>query len=221
MAVDAHDMALVHRVFRREFHDLPALIATVRAGDTARAKVVGDHLQFLVDALHHHHAAEDELGWPPLLGRVPEHTAVIERMAVEHAHIAEAVTRTQPLLTEWRARADPAVADELSSCVAELTTRVGEHLDDEERNAVPIIENHLTPDEWQAALKRGAAFLSSHPWLGIVLGGLVLDYAAPDERQKFLAGVPLPQRMLVRLFSARITAAYRRRLYDTPNRRSR
>lgn len=92
-------------------------------------------------------------------------------------------------MAQWRASADPAVADKLSSCVAELTTLVVEHLDDEERNAVPIIENHLTSDEWQAALKRGAAFLSSHPRLGIVLGGLVLDYAAPDECRKFLAGV--------------------------------
>jgi hypothetical protein len=217
MAVDAQDMALVHRVFRREFHDLPALIAAVPAGDTARAKVVGNHLQFMVDALHHHHAAEDKLGWPVLLGRVPEHAAVIERMAGEHVRIAEAVTRTQSLLAQWQAQGDQAVADELSSCVAELTTLVVEHLDDEERNAVPIIENHLTPDEWQAAINRGAAFLSSHPRLGIVLGGLVLDYAAPDERQKFLAGVPLPQRMLVRLLSARVTAAYRRRLYDTAN----
>lgn len=216
MAVDAHDMALVHRVFRREFHDLPALIEAVPAGKSARAKVVGDHLQFMVDALHHHHAAEDELGWPPLLDRVPEHSAVIQRMAGEHTRIAEAVTRAESVLTEWRASADPAVGDQLSSCVAELTTLVVEHLDDEEQNAVPIIENHLTPDEWQAALKRGAAFLSSHPRLGIVLGGLVLDYAAPDERRKFLAGVPVPQRMLLRLLSARMTAAYRRRLYDTP-----
>jgi hypothetical protein len=138
-------------------------------------------------------------------------------MAGDHVRIAEAVTRTQSLLAQWQAQGDQAVADELSSCVAELTTLVVEHLDDEERNAVPIIENHLTPDEWQAAINRGAAFLSSHPRLGIVLGGLVLDYAAPDERRKFLAGVPLPQRMLVRLLSARVTAAYRRRLYDTAN----
>ena len=135
---------------------------------------------------------------------------VIERMAGEHARIAEAVTRTESVLVEWQTSADPAVADQLASCVAELTARVVEHLDDEERNAVPIIENHLTPDEWQAALKRGAAFLSSNPRLGLVLGGLVLDYAAPDEQRKFLAGVPLPQRMLLKLFSARMTAAYRR-----------
>ena len=61
MSIDAVDMMVVHRVFRREFQDMPGLIAAVAAGDTARAKVVGDHVKFMVDALHRHHAAEDEL----------------------------------------------------------------------------------------------------------------------------------------------------------------
>ena len=81
---------------------------------------------------------------------------------------------------------------------------------------MPIIEEHLTPDEWKAATKRGAAFLNSHPRLGIVLGGLVLDYASPDEGRKFLSGVPLPPRLMVKLFGKRMTASYRRKLYALP-----
>ena len=71
MSIDALDMLVVHRVFRREFHDMSGLIAGVAAGDTARAKVVGEHLRFMLAALHHHHAAEDELVWPKLHSRVP------------------------------------------------------------------------------------------------------------------------------------------------------
>jgi hypothetical protein len=91
-------------------------------------------------------------------------------------------TRAESVLSTWAATADPAVTDQLSTCIAELTTLVVGHLDDEERNAVPIIEEHLTHDEWQAGVKLGASFLNTHPRLGIVLGGLVLDYASPDER---------------------------------------
>jgi len=58
MPIDALDMTHVQRVLRREFHDIPELIAAVPAGEAARAKVVGDHVTFMVDALHHHHAAE-------------------------------------------------------------------------------------------------------------------------------------------------------------------
>ena len=213
MPIDAQDMTLVHRVFRREFNDIPGLIAAVPAGDTARAKVVADHLSFMVDGLHHHHAAEDELVWPKLLARAPAQQVEIRRMEEHHAGIAAAIGRVQSDLSAWNTTADRSACDRLLAAVAELSRLLVQHLDDEERNAVPLIEEHLTEDEWQEATKRGASFLSSHQRLGIVLGGLVLDYASPDEGRKFLAGVPMPQRLLIRLLRPRMTASYRRRLY--------
>ena len=194
MAVDASDMRLVHRVFRREFHDLPRLIADVPNGDTTRAKVVAAHLIFMVDALHHHHAAEDDLAWPVLLVRAPTQRAGILRMETQHGGIANAISRVQSDLSAWTKTADPPSRDRLRAAADELSRRVVEHLDDEEQNGVPLIEEHLTAREWQAAIKRGAAFLWSHPRLAIVLGGLIVDYASPEERASFVAGVPQPQR---------------------------
>ena len=51
MPSDAVDMLVVHRVFRREFHDMPRLISAVLTRDTARAKIVADHVTFMVAAL--------------------------------------------------------------------------------------------------------------------------------------------------------------------------
>ena len=215
MPIDALDMTLVHRVFRREFNDLRGLIANVPVGDTGRAKVVGDHLQFMVDGLHHHHAAEDDLAWPVLLARAPERQLEIRRLESQHAGIGAVTADVQSDLSAWRKAADPSARDRLLASVTELAQLVVEHLDDEERNGVPIIEQHLTQQEWQAAIKRGASFLSSHPRLGIVLGGLVLDNASPAEGRKFLSGVSIPQRILLKLLSTRMTATYRRRLYGT------
>ena len=213
MPIDALDMKLVHRVFRREFDGMPQLIADVPAGDRARAKVVGAHLTFIVGALHHHQCAEDDLVWPRLQARVPAREADIARMEAQHARIAAAVQCVHADLATWVDSPDPSAGERLLAAVAELGRLVVEHLDDEELNGVPLIQEHLTDGEWQAAVKRGVSFLSSHPRLGIVLGGLVLDYATSDERRIFMAGVPLPQRVLVRLLSPRMTASYRRRLY--------
>jgi hemerythrin-like domain-containing protein len=215
MATDAADMFLVHRVFRREFEDFPRLIADVRAGDVARAKVVGAHLHFMIDALHHHHKSEDELAWAVLKTRVPDRRNDIERMESQHGGIDDAVNRVQSDLSVWTTVVDEPTRDRLLGSVSDLSRQLVQHLDDEERNAVPIIEEHLTHDEWKAAIKRGSAFLNTHPRLGIVLGGLVLDYATPDERPKFLSGVPLPARLMVMLLGPRMTASYRRRLHAT------
>ena len=79
---------------------------------------------------------------------------------------------------------------------------------------MPLIEEHLTQQEWAATVKQAASFISARNLrLGIVLGGLVLDGASDDERRKILAGAPIPQRLVVQLFARRSLAAYRRRLY--------
>jgi hemerythrin-like domain-containing protein len=213
MPINALDMRLVHRVFRREFAAIPRLIADVPAGDSARAKVVGDHLTFMLDALHNHHAAEDEMVWPLLHNRVPGRADDIERMENQHSDIVAAVERVSANLSEWVGSPGGPTADRLLEAVGELGAVVVEHLDDEELTAVPIIQEHLSQDEWDATVKRATAFLTSHPRLAIVQGGLVLDYASADERQTFMSGVPLVPRLLLRFLSPRMTASYRRRLY--------
>jgi hemerythrin-like domain-containing protein len=213
MSTTALDMRLVPRVFRREFANIPGLIAGVPAGDTARAKVVGRHVAFIMEALHNHHVAEDELVWPLLQVRVSASVADIHRMAEQHARIAATVSRVHADLSKWVESPDRSATEQLLAGIDELGAVVVEHLDDEELNAVPLIEEHITRSEWQATVKRAAAFLKSHPRLAIVQGGLVLDYASTDERRTFLAGVPLPSRLLMRLLSPRMTVSYRRRLY--------
>jgi hemerythrin-like domain-containing protein len=214
MPSDAVDMLVVHRAFRREFHQMPGLISAVLAHDTARAKVVADHVKFMVAALHHHHAAEDDLVWPKLRSRAPAYEADVERMSEEHTEIAAAADHVTGLLPTWTRSAESALTEQLSAASGKLSACVDRHLDDEERNAVPLIEEHLTQQEWAATVKQAASFISARNLrLGIVLGGLVLDRASGDERRKILSGAPIPQRLVVRLFARRSLAAYRRRLY--------
>jgi hemerythrin-like domain-containing protein len=218
MPTDAGDMFVVHRVFRGEFRALPALISAVPAGDTNRAKVVGDHMRFMMAALHHHHAAEDEMVWPKLRSRAPDNGADLQRMIDEHAEIAATVDRIESLLPAWSESADPKQTREIAAAASQLSVSVDRHLDDEEKTAVPVIEKHLLQQEWAAAIKQAASFVSLRNLrLGIVLGGLVLDAASEEEWRKILAGTPLPQRLVVQLFGARTAATYRRKLHAFPN----
>jgi iron-sulfur cluster repair protein YtfE (RIC family) len=218
MSANAADMLVAHRVFRQEFADLPALIAAVPCGDVARAKVVGDHVTFMVAALHHHHAAEDDLVWPKIRARSPACAADVARMVDEHGEIAGCIERVESVLRGWAESAEPFKTEQLSASASDLADALDRHLDDEERNAVPLIEAHLTQKEWAAAIKRAASFISVRNLrLGVVLGGMVLDCASPAERQMILDGAPLPQRVVVQLFGARAAASYRRRLHGSPS----
>lgn len=213
MPVNALDMLLVHRVFRRELGELAWLIDSVQPGENSRARIVGRHLKLMTDALRHHHMAEDELVWPIVSARALDRRSDIERMEGQHGQIATVLDEVQADRVAWTKFVQRSTTERLRGSFAQLSEQVLAHLDDEERDALPVIVQHLTPEEWGAAVKRGASFLTTHPRLGTVLGGLVLDYASPEERRSFLAGVPLPQRVLVKSLGSRSLSAYRKKLY--------
>jgi len=214
MVCDAFDMEIIHRVFRTELHNAPGLVRDIKAGDCKRSAIVGDHLNFIVAGLHSHHAAEDELIWPKLRARSPAHAAEITRMEGQHRDIAEGVATMRHVVASWAASADPRLAEQVIPAVANLSAVLDEHLADEELNIVPLINAHITSDEWQETHARAAKFLSwKNLRLGLVLGGYVLDAASADEGQRIMSNVPWPKRKLVQLLARPAFASYRRKIY--------
>lgn len=218
MPTDAFDMAIAHRVFRNELHAIPGLVRGVAGGDTAHSAVVAAHLDLVSAALHHHHAAEDELIWPKLRARAPASIDAVTRMERAHRSISEADATIKPILTSWARSADARLAAQLAEAVTELSTRVDEHLADEERNIVPLINEHITDEEWHQCSARGAEFASrKNLRLGLVLGGLTFDASTAGEARRILAHIPLPQRIPIRLLARRTLRRYRAELHGPPD----
>jgi hemerythrin-like domain-containing protein len=199
---------LVHRVFRREFRILPALIRAVPPGDTARAETIGSHLANVAGALHHHHEAEDELLWPVMLDRVGLRADLVHRMEAQHERLAGLLTRIDDLTARWRAHAAADVRDELADVLAQASGALDEHLGDEERELLPLVSEHVTPAEWNALNERGREAIPKNK-LALVFVGAILEEASPRERKMFLAQLPGPARLLWRLFGPRIYAKSR------------
>lgn len=211
--IDTVEMLVVHRVFRRELRNAPELIGGVRAGDTVRSVLIADHLGYIVAGLHHHHAAEDELLWPRLHARVPGSDLVVQQMEHEHGVIDELVEKVEALRTRWGESADPQLARQLVAATEDLSAGVDAHLANEEQDLLPLISAHITTQEWKEIVDRGAEFLPKNK-MALVFVGLVQQDATPDERRKFLAGIPLAPRLLWKLFGQRTFNAYRDKLYS-------
>jgi iron-sulfur cluster repair protein YtfE (RIC family) len=96
-------MVVIHRIFRRGFPSLADLVRRIPAHDTAWAGAVAAHAEFLLNGLHHHHTAEDELLWPRLLERTQPDALLVARMEDQHAVVAPHVARIRHLLPGWRA----------------------------------------------------------------------------------------------------------------------
>jgi hypothetical protein len=131
--------------------------------------------------LHAHHTTEDDLLWPvtrdAVTGR-PDDLALLDQMAKEHAAIQPALDAVDQALAHGK----PA-----SQAQANLETRLLEHLAHEEHDALPLVDQTLTEEQWmtfgQATAQRMGPDMPRYlPWL--------LDGADQDTTTRVLAVIP-------------------------------
>ena len=204
------DMVLVHRVFRREFGLLPAMVRAVAPGDTRRAARVVAHAAEMVVSLHHHHAGEDELVWPVLRARGALDPAAVDRLEAQHAGIAESLAAVEQLAPRWSRTAAPEAAAPLAAALSSLDARLSEHLADEEATMLPAAAKAMTQAEWDVLRARGEVALPKRR--GIVFLAAILEEADAAEQAEFLRALPPPVRLLHRTVGSRLQVRERRRL---------
>lgn len=198
---DINEMRVIHRVFRRELTALPGLVRRVPVGDTARAELVGTHAQFVMTGLTIHHTGEDENLWPLLLERAEPSTELIETMQAQHEQVHQHADRTQHLLEAWRRTPSSEAGEALATEVEQLNQALFEHLDQEEREILPLAEQYVSVEEWGRLGEHGRDSMSRDQ-LPIMFGA-ILEEADPDERAQMLALLPAPIRLLMRTLGAR------------------
>jgi iron-sulfur cluster repair protein YtfE (RIC family) len=190
--LDLTVMVAFHDAFRRDLAHLARTASRRHADldDPARRTAVLAGWELFKSYLHFHHSAEDTDLWPRMrthLADRPDDLALLQAMEDEHA-------RLDPLV----AAVDGAFADRegghqrLGDTVDALAGELHGHLRHEERDALALIDQSLTPAEWQAFGNQqrrrlgfgGAAQL--FPWL--------LKEASPQQVTALLAGLPPPLR---------------------------
>jgi hemerythrin-like domain-containing protein len=182
------EMVIVHRVFRREFRLLAGQIVKTDPADLAQVRRLADHCAFGLGMLEHHHSGEDELVWPKLRARCQLQADLVKRMEDQHHRIAGIVQHAEQLLATWRAAPSQSKGEPLAAVLGELTEALDEHLGEEEAQILPLIEEHLTVEEWAEVGQRGLKGIS--PPKRLFALGLLLEEATPSEQARFLQLVP-------------------------------
>lgn len=198
---DVNEMRVIHRVFRRELAALPQLVRGVAEGDAARAAVVANHAEFMLTGLHIHHSGEDENLWPLLLERAAPSAQLVETMQAQHEVVHEDVERCQSALAQWQQSAGTDDGEELASALDKLATDLFEHLDQEEREILPLAEAHVSVAEWGRLGEHGRDSMSRDQ-LPLMFGAILED-AEPDEQAKMLSLLPPPIRLFMKTLGAR------------------
>lgn len=208
----AQQMPLIHRIFRRELPVLRTIVGEVPPGGVERVRSVAAHLHFVLDGLHHHHANEDEMVWPLLMGRAGPDAVLVERMPQQHDQIDDAVAQVRRAADRW-AQA-PASSAALVQSLGVLIEALQAHLDEEERLVVPLIDKHLTRHEWEEMGRKG--FEKFAPKERPIAMGQLLEVATPDEANAMFADLPVFIRVLWRVAGRRQYRRYVGRVRGRP-----
>ncbi|CAL9375911.1 hypothetical protein SUDANB145_00966 [Streptomyces sp. enrichment culture] len=193
--VDLTIMLVSHDAFRRDLRRLEKAAANRGHGDDPLArKRVATGWQIFKSQLHIHHEGEDRDLWPRMvkgLAHRPATLATLRELEAEHERLDPLLARVDAVL------ADPLTpADRVEEAVAGLATCLESHLEHEEADGLPYIQEALTAQEWKAftAVQReslgltGAAEL--FPWL--------LDEASEENLQRVRSFMPAPMRMAMK-----------------------
>lgn len=153
MSVDAQltntsDMPLVHEAFRRGLGEARSQLGFIDDGDTERAAHFADYMAELLWLLHAHHAGEDELLYPLIVERAPEEGALVARMDEQHSAVAATLHAAMDAAAAYRTSGSAADASALADACDALLAQLAPHLDEEERELVPVAARTVTQEEW-------------------------------------------------------------------------
>ena len=211
---DVSAMAVIHSVYRRELRLAGALVRGVADGDTARARVVADHLAWVGEHLHRHHTLEDRLLWPLLLERVADELApIVDLMQTQHRTVDALQEQVAQLLPRWRETATAEPGAHLATLLDRLYVHLVEHLDAEEQRLLPIAARTLSQPEWDA-MGRAAREETPRGEQALTLG-MYLYEGDPAAVAAMLASAPRPVRTMLTWAARRAFARHAVRVHGT------
>jgi hypothetical protein len=211
--VDLSTTYLMHHAFRRDLAAFARAVPRTPITDLATWRALLSRWEAFAEALHHHHHGEDTWLWPVLMERAeaPEQQTLLA-MAAEHEDIDPLLASCLAGLRQLAAghgRADDRAA--LSVRLAAARECLGRHLAHEERDAIRILQRHLSPEEHQAVHARFVEGLPPRRLLALVPWAL---HEVPEDVRRELRRTARPAPRIVwrlthRRFEARDRRAFR------------
>ena len=151
--VNLAGMFLMHHGFRRDLGNFVRVVPLVEPDDRQQWQVLAKRWRYFSVVLHKHHKGEDDGLWPLLLDRVdaagdPAARATLEAMEAEHADIDPLLEACGQGFDRLAAAADADARAALEVRLVATRQILGAHLAHEEADALALVQQYLTQQDW-------------------------------------------------------------------------
>jgi hemerythrin-like domain-containing protein len=204
--IEVRDMAIIHETFRRAYDESARLIRANPTPSPGRVTFLADHVDFGLTMLHHHHEGEDEILYPLLVERAPDHAQRTEQIDREHQEVRGAIDAAQSASATWRVTPTAETGEALAAALDAVNVALIPHLDNEEREIVPLAAVTVTQDEWNSLAKHGIASIPNNKKM--IAFGMILEPLTPVDQVYMLSNLPPPVKVLYRVVGKRAWNKY-------------
>ena len=147
IAMDA--MYVMHHAFRRDLADFAAAAVATPVDDRETWRALADRWADFAEILHDHHTGEDDGVWPFLTERADAAgRETLEAMEAEHDEIDPLLEACAAGFDRLAATADEDARAALAVRLVAARESLGRHLAHEETEAIALIQQLMTPEEW-------------------------------------------------------------------------
>jgi hypothetical protein len=188
--IDVRDIYLVHRAFRSGFAESASLVRAHATPSAARVSFLANHIDFAIRFLHIHHEGEDAMLYPLIEARVPDQAANAERVDQEHLVVSDTADAVSAACSAWRTQPTAETGQALAVALTPLEEILNSHLDDEERDIVPLAAITLSQHEWNAPGERGIAQIPRK--LRPIAFGMLTDLLNETDKAFMTRALPAP-----------------------------
>jgi hemerythrin-like domain-containing protein len=190
---DTNDMRAVHAALRSSICGVGTLVAGA-GSDPEKVAIVASFCENVLEFLHVHHEGEDELIYPVLEARCPQHAELLVRIDAQHTLLVEPLAAARGAVTAWQKDPSSGKAEAVVNAFSAVDDKLVPHLAEEELEVLPIASAFIAPEEWGElpghALR---TFGCDKPWLAL---GLVREALTEEQRAEMLVNMPPPVRDL-------------------------
>ena len=148
--VDMSMMYLMHFGFRRDLTAFAAAAAATPIADRDTWAALAKRWEVFAQILHHHHSGEDAGLWPVLMERTDDAgREVLTAMEAEHGEIDPILRSCEAGFAKLAAAGDEDTRNALVVRLCAGKESLGRHLAHEETDAIAIIQEVMSDDDWK------------------------------------------------------------------------
>lgn len=185
---------IIHAAVRRDLARFEAALRSFPDGDGDRARRLRRAWATVDRQLHHHHESEDAYVWPYVRGLGVADPALLDAMEGEHQAMAAGLDAVSSALDTLATYPTTARAEAAADVVAETARVTLRHLEHEEDEVMPIINERVDTPEWKAVekqLRKGSPAMSGELFAWLQDGG------DPRAIASLAGTVPAPVRFVL------------------------